>query len=89
MAFVNNFGELISYDCSDLIEELKEDIAEFGGDTIVEVVTEERQGVTIYKDYNFVENDENTDFKLSKNEKIQKMTASALILLYEKENSAL
>lgn len=89
MAFINNLGQSISFDCSDLIEELKVDIAEFGGNKILEVVTEERDGVTIYKDYNFVNNDNKTTFKLSENEKSQKMTASSLLLLYEKENSFL
>lgn len=87
MAFINDLGQSISFDCSDLIAELKEDIAEFGGDEILEVVTEEREGVTIYKDYNFVDDDEKTAFKLSKNEKLQRMTASGLLLLYEQENS--
>lgn len=87
MAFTNNLGQLISYDCSELIEELKADITEFGGDEILEVVTEEREGVIIYKDYNFVDDDEKTAFKLSKNEKLQRMTASGLLLLYEQENS--
>lgn len=89
MAFRNTLGQAISFDCSELIEELKEDIAEFGGDIIVEVVTEEREGVTIYKDYNFIEDDESTAFKLSETEKLQRMTASALLLLYEQENSIL
>ena len=89
MAFVNKLGQSISFDCSELIEELKMDIAEFGGDKLLEVVTEEREGVKIYKDYNFIYNDESTDFKLSKTEKMQRMTASALLLLYEQENSIL
>lgn len=89
MAFVNKLGQSISFDCSELIEELKMDIAEFGGDKLLEVVTEEREGVKIYKDYNFIDNDESTDFKLSKTEKMQRMTASALLLLYEQENSIL
>ena len=87
MAFINDMGMKISYDCSELIEELKEDIAEFGGDTIIEVVTEEREGVTIYKDYNFIKDDEDTEFKLNPEEKMQRMTASALMILYEIENS--
>lgn len=90
MAFINNLGQSISFDCSELIEELKADIVEFGGDMLVEVVTEQREGVTIYKDYNFID-DSDTEhaFKLSENEKLQKMTASALLLLYEQENSIL
>ena len=37
MAFINSHGKKISFECSELIEELKEDIAEFGGDKIVAV----------------------------------------------------
>lgn len=44
MAFINSNGERISYDCSDLIEELSDDIEEFGGDTIVNVWCREDQG---------------------------------------------
>lgn len=87
MAFINDFGESISFDCSELIEELKADIAEFGGDTIVEVVTEEIHGVTIYKDYNFIDDNGSTDFNLSKKEKTQRMTATALLVIYENENA--
>ncbi len=89
MAFVNKFGQSVSFDCSELIEELKADIDEFGGDKVLEVVTEEREDVVIYKDYNFIEDDKGVSSKLSKNEKLQKMTASALLLLYEQENSIL
>ena len=87
MAFINDMGMKISYDCSELIEELKEDIAEFGGNMIVEVVTEEREGVTIFKDYNFTTDDQDTEFRLNSGEKVQRMTASALMELHEKENS--
>lgn len=89
MAFTNANGQSISFDSSNLIKELMKDIAEFGGDQILEVVTEEKNGVTIYKDYNFLDEDESTSFPLSDNEKLQKMTASALLILYEKENSIL
>ncbi len=89
MAFINALGQLVSFDCSDLIEELREDIAEFGGDLIVEVVTEKRRGVTIYKEYNFLSKESKPDFKLSADERLQRMTASALLILYEQENSIL
>lgn len=89
MAFINNEGQSISFDCLELMKELKADIAEFGGDMLVEVITEERQGVVIYKDYNLVDDDESTAFKVTEKEKIQKMTASALLLLYEQENGIL
>lgn len=89
MALKNKYGENISYNCAELIEELKADIEEFGGDMIVEVVTEERKGVTIYKDYNFIEDDPETEFKLTSGEKMQRMTATALMMLYEIENSVI
>ena len=89
MAFINDIGKSISFDCSDLISELKLDIAEFGGDMIVEVVAEEKDGVIIYKDYNFIDDGGKNDFKLSPSEKTQRMTASALLVLYEQENSVL
>ncbi len=44
----NALGMTISYDCLELIEKLRTNIAEFGGDMLVEVVTEEKEGVTIY-----------------------------------------
>ena len=37
MAFINKYGIKISYECAELIKELKQDIEEFGGDTIVVV----------------------------------------------------
>ena len=39
------------------------DIEEFGGDLIIEVVTEEREGVVLYKDYNFIDNDKKNGFQ--------------------------
>lgn len=86
MAFINDLGQAISFDCSELIEELKADIAEFGGDMLVEVVTQKKDGVTIYKDYNFIDDGKNTKPCPSDGEALQTMTASALLLLYEKEN---
>ena len=35
MAFINSQGAKISFECSELIEELKADISEFGGNEIV------------------------------------------------------
>lgn len=86
MAFRNALGMAVSFDCTELIKELKKDIAEFGGEKLLQVVTEERNGVTIYKDYNFIDDEGDTEFDLSKGEAIQKMTATALLLLYEEEN---
>lgn len=87
MAFINKYGVKVSYNCQELINELQEDIEEFGGDLLLDVVTEVKEGVTIYKDYNFIDDDKATEFILSDNEELQRMTASALLLLYQKENS--
>ena len=86
MAFLNNKGQSISFDCSDLIEELKRDIEDFGEDLLVDVVTEKREGVTIYKDYNFA-GDDGPPFDLRSSESVERMTATALLAFYEQENS--
>ena len=39
MAFVKSEGLSVSFECTDLIKELKQDIAEFGNNLIVEVIT--------------------------------------------------
>lgn len=89
MAFVNSEGKNISFECSELIAELRQDIVEFGGSEILEVVTDQCEGVTIYKDYNFISSDASTAFKLAPGEVLQRMTATALLMLYEQQNSIL
>lgn len=80
----------ISYDCSELIEELKEDIAEFGGDKIVAVWCKEKLGITFYTNYDFIEEEQPiTKSELPDGEYIQKMTMSALLILLEKQNKIL
>lgn len=87
MALMNKYGENISYDCTELIEELKADIKKYGGERIVEVITEERAGVKIYKDYKLKKDETNIVHALSSNEKVEKVTATALLTMYEMENS--
>ena len=89
MAFMNKAGIKISYDCRNLIDELKQDIEEFGSHLILDVVVQDVEGVTIYKDYNFIENDPATEFTLEPGERIVKMTAATLLMMYEKENELL
>lgn len=89
MAFMNKAGIKISYDCQSLIDELKQDIEEFGSHLILDVVVQDVEGVTIYKDYNFVENDPATEFTLEPGERVVKMTAATLLMMYEKENELL
>lgn len=90
MAFINPQGIKISYECSDLIEELKSDIAEFGGDKIVAVWCKDNSGVTIYTNYDFIEEEQPIiESELQGDEYIQKMTMSALLVLLEKQNEIL
>ena len=90
MAVKSHLGITVSYECSELIEELSSDIREFGDDLIVEVVTEDRYGVTIYKDYNFLPDQENpldgNSFILEMNERIKKIRATDLLALYIKQD---
>jgi len=86
MPLINSRGEKISYECKDLIEELEGDIAEFGGDMVVDVVTMRVKGVTLYTDYNFVEKDK-PPFKLKEYENHKLMTASMLLALLKIENA--
>lgn len=90
MAFINNDGLCVSYECGELIEELKEDIAEFGGHMLVDVITQQTHGVTIYKDYFPCVPGEPMDrdeIELHEGEKWAFMSASALLMLYEKQNA--
>lgn len=57
MAFVNADGNSISYECSELIEKLRQDIKEFGEDKVVDVWCKEYEGVIIYTNYDFIENE--------------------------------
>lgn len=85
MEYINN-NISVSFECTELIKELRQDIAEFGKNLIVEVITTQLHGITIYKDYNFISDDENTKIELKQNEKLVKMPAVELLELYEKEN---
>lgn len=87
MGFINAEGKNVSYECSELIRELKEDIAEFGGDTIVAVWCKEYKGVIIYTNYDFIEEDIPFDkSELKVEEFIKQMTMSALLIILEKQN---
>lgn len=87
MALTNKYGENISYDCTELIEKLKADIKKYGDERIVEVVTEERAGVKIYKDYKLKNDEINIVRALSPSEKVEHVTATALLMMYDMEKS--
>lgn len=88
MAFINSDGQHVSYECSDLIHELREDIEEFGGHTSVAVWCKKQMGVTIYTNYDFIDEEDpiRTD-ELEKDEHIERMTMTTLLILLEKQNS--
>lgn len=88
MAFVNANGENISYECSKLIEELKEDITEFGGNKMVAVWCRKYKGVVIYTNYDFMEEDlPFNKSELKDGESLIQMTMSALLVVLEQQNS--
>ena len=77
----------ISYESDDLIAELKQDIAAFGGDTVVAVWYREIAGSVIYTNYDFIE----PEIPLSKDEvksgeNITTMTMDALLIALENQN---
>lgn len=85
MAIIGKLGELLSYDSSRMIDELDLDIAEFGGHLIVDAVVRKINDVYFFIDYDFAP----IKMKLKKGEKVVRMTASALMLVLQKQNSIL
>lgn len=87
MGFINSDGVNVSFECSDLIEELKADIEEFGGDKIVAVWCKEESGVVHYMNYDFIKKEDPiTEDELQEGVYLMKMTMSALLLLLEMQN---
>lgn len=80
----------ISFENAKLIEELKQDIAEFGGETVVAVWCREYESATVYTNYDFI-HEENPiqESELEANEHIEKMTMTALLILLENQNKVL
>ena len=76
MAFINKEGKRISYDSSELIRDLSEDIIEFGNETVLYAKTKEMEGVNVYVDYAF-EPEEGYDIRI---------TATALLELLNVQN---
>ena len=76
-----------SHDSSDLIEELKLDIEEFGGDKVVAVWCQEINDTVVYTNYDFIDPDMPIqDSELNPDEYIRKMTMTALLILLEEQN---
>jgi hypothetical protein len=87
MGFINANGENISYECSELIEELKADIKEFGGETVVAVWCKKYKGITVYTNYDFIDEDNPiSKADLLEGEHIKKKTMRGLLELLEIQN---
>jgi hypothetical protein len=82
----------ISYECSELIEELKQDIIEFGNETPVYVwVREDKDGIRLYLNYDFIEEDlpitdEEKELMELNGEHLETMTMGDLLPLLIKQN---
>lgn len=80
----------ISYECSELIEELKRDILEFGKDTIVNVWCKDTNGVTLYTNYDFIVKELPFDkSELIENEYIKEISMGELLTLLKNQNKIL
>ena len=74
------------------IKDLEKDIEEFGDDLIVEVAVEEMGDFILYKEYNFISNNNDHEamgFIINEREKMEMMMASDLLVLYEKQDQCL
>lgn len=86
MAFVNSEGKSISYECSDVIEDLEYEIGVYGGNEVVNVIYHESQGVRLYTDYKFKKFHKEWGYDFKPNEMETEMTASALLELLKVQN---
>lgn len=75
----------ISYECSELIEELKKDIKEFG-DIDMYAFFREINGNTFLVDYDFIEDEMPLTSKELGNDVAQVMKASEILKILEEQN---
>ena len=88
MALINQNDTHVSYESSELIADLKQDILEFGNNHIVAVWYKEVEGVTVYTNYDFINEEFPIDpSELQEGEKIKPMTMGALLVALEQQNS--
>ena len=84
MAITGRNGELISYDCEDLIESLEPDISEYGKDCKIYAISEVMHGVEIYTGYEYTDR-----IQLKQGQKYTLMSAGQLMDILQKQNSIL
>lgn len=88
MALINQNDTHIIYESLELIADLEQDILEFGNDYIVAVWYKEIDGVTIYTNYDFINEDSPIDqSELQEGEKIKLVTMGALLVALEQQSS--
>ena len=88
MALINQNDTHIIYESLELIADLKQDILEFGNGYIVADWCKEIDGVTVYTNYDFINEDSPIDqSELQDGEKIKPMTMGALLTALEQQNS--
>ena len=88
MALINQNDTHIIYESLELIADLKQDILEFGNDYNLAVWCKEIDGVTVYTNYDFINEDSPIDqSELQDGEKIKPMTMGALLTALEQQNS--
>ena len=89
--FFGNEEERVSYDSSDLIEELKEDIKEFGENHKCILVYRVYNHNIIFTNYDFIveENPFNPRIELKKDEKFITSTLGEALQLFEDQNQSI
>lgn len=90
MAILGKHGGLVSYDCKELIQELKMDIAEFGKDEMLVVWMRRypEHGVELAVNYDFIVDEKPIDKgrEVDKNERLVIMRADILLDRLIKQN---
>lgn len=88
MALIDQNDTHVIYESSELIADLKQDILECGSNHIVAVWYKEVEGVTVYTNYDFINEESPIDqSELQEGEKIKPMTMGALLVALEQQNS--
>ena len=80
-----SFGEMLSGDSTRLIDELDLDIMEYGGHLMVDAIVRKINNTYYFIDYDFAP----IKMKLKKNEKAVRMTATALMIILQRQNLTL
>lgn len=85
---INNYFDEshISYECSDVIREIKEDIEEYGNDTVCYLYYSIRQNMIVFHDYALIEDLSNPAFKLQVDELRLKGTLKQALEIFESQN---